>query len=292
MVIDQQIVLLEFLKNTICGDFAICNKISYGSNEKTSLYSPAFLGLIGSILSQIPINHIKPVISTILNKLHITPNEFGIYNFLGDRSYFDDIDTTVLINNFILDREINNEFIKNIDSVLDSLQTPDNGYLTWIRKPSNNLDWVVNLNVFIYLKQIKSLKSRDLYLFLKNRICQYLEFGSKYYPDNNLPLFFLLFYYNKNILSETEFNDLSIIKSIDNPQNSNLNILSLCTEILLKIDSPYLNLEKIIQIIGDQWRIEIRYTSSSTSYYVSEVLNAAVALYLLTQIKSLINEKK
>jgi hypothetical protein len=287
--IELQNKLIEFIKGKICNEFEVCSKIFYDSIEKESIYSPAFLGLIGSVLHQTPINDLKPILNIITEKIHNTPNVDGMYNFLGDSNYFYDIDSTVIVNNYLLESGENEKFIKKIDTILDSLRTTNNGFYTWINKESNNLDWVVNLNVFVFLKKVKNKKYVGQHSFLLDQLPNYLEKGSKYYPDNNLPLFFLLLYFNNGILSDDEFKCFSSIHS--KYSNSNQNILSLCCRLLLKQNS-YLDLNEMNESIYTLWLVDVKYTASSTSYYVSDVLNAAIALYLLNKLNSFKNEQK
>jgi hypothetical protein len=281
--------LIDFLNLKICSPYEVCSENSIIDNGSNKIYSPFLLALIGIILLPMRSNkNISFLAQKIYEKLSVTENNDGLFNFYGNKEYYYDADTTAIVNTFLFDycRKIPNK-TKTLQLILENRNDHDGSIYTWANKENNNTDWFVNLNVYVFLKKIGS-HDNNLITYLKNNAENFCNNGSRYYKDISIPLFMMYFYADQKFIDD---NDLSISKYFNiNEKLSNDNMILSGLTFLRKNKKSMTEYDDLLKLLNENWNHEVQCFNSSKAFYTSTELNAAISLYLLNKMESLENE--
>jgi hypothetical protein len=226
--------------------------------EEEGFYSPFILGLIGVFLINIKNKEIEIILEKIDNKLLNTFNVEGIYNFYGNDSYYFDVDTSAIVNSYLILRHKNPvDCYKLIERLKQKMDLDTGLYSTWLNREINHVDWIVNLNLYFLETLIKG--KSNLENSLKISFKEYLKFGSRYYINTSFPLFWL-----KHI--QKEFN---LLLDLSKYETSFEHIVS-----DFKIESKNLDVTGIDNII---------YFNSSKDTFNSKELSLSIISYLINK---------
>ncbi|MEI7868465.1 MAG: hypothetical protein WCI11_11285 [Candidatus Methylumidiphilus sp.] len=283
-----QSTLTDFLNLSLCDTYELCSENSIIDKSSKNIYSPFLLALIGIILLPMRNNkNIDILAKRIYEKLSVTENSDGLFNFYGNKKYFYDVDTTAVVNTFLFDYcQIIPNKIKTIQLLLNNKS--DAGSIhTWIGKENNNIDWFVNFNVYIFLKKHGYHENRLTY-YLKNNIENFYNHGSRYYKNITIPLFMMYLYIDQKHIDDNDFIITKYFNFNENILNNNM-ILSGIT-FLCKNKKNMTECDDLLQLINENWNHKVQCFNSSKAFYTSTELNAAISLYLLNKMGALENE--
>jgi hypothetical protein len=236
------------------------------------LFSPFILALTGIINSKLPSNDINARYQNSLiiyfNKL-INNSEIMGHFSLNER--YRDIDTIATILIFLKLQNINDENTNdNFNNILANKSKTNKGYYTWINRQNNNIDYFVNMNIYILFQMLRYY-DKDLNDYLECHLANFIRLGSHYYEDIVFPVFLILFYFTENIIDTEDKRVRFILSEVLSDKCLNNKLLSILKQTKMMRNTDF---SLLLKSHFNQ------YFNSSSKRYGSYMLDAFFNAYL------------
>jgi len=253
-----------------------CYWRDYRSGQCGIVSSPFVAAIAGLILRHLPSHRvIEQTILRTVEELKKCFNNRGLVNFVRDADKNYDLDTLALIKLFLLREGI--DFPRNdlvMETILRNRSRTEGAFQTWIDRTRNNVDFMVNLSIYVLFKQI-SFEDRELNNYLLCNVTDFLKHGSPYYRDIAFPVFMSQFYFRHNYVQDDDVlfeNFLSIDRLTERRENLK------CSESWPDIDGRPSHRKPPNTIRFSQY-----FNSSSKSYH-SPLLDKIIDLYHISLV--------
>ncbi|GEM_PF-5192058 len=181
---------------------------SGAKEEVPSHFVAALCGLFINRCSRLPDR--KRLVDAIVEHLIRCTEPTGLINFrCGNKVNFD-LDSLCVCSRLLLEcapQTIDGNRV--IRLILDNRDNSSGGFLTWLDRPTNRLDYFVNVHAYLLLTAL-GVVDEWLMQYLVENAEEFLANGSPYYRDIDFPLFLLSFYRDNEFLTgdDVVFNHL------------------------------------------------------------------------------------
>ena len=199
-----------------------CFRVPYSNGDRSLLSSPFISALVGLLLLALP--HTRKgnqVIRSIRSHLIGHLNNKGLIGFLEPNFHRYELDTLVTCYSFLL-LTARNELSSRlpcIESLLHQNRCPGSGaYYTWIEKPNNQIDYVVNMNIRFF-RSVQGVADDGLDKFLVANLTTFLSRGSHYYSDTLFPRLLASAYYDTCPFTSHDHVFKSVLEKLRLPQD-------------------------------------------------------------------------
>ena len=250
-----------------------CYYLDKHTQNKVEFSTPFIAALAALILKHsTPYRYFKKYAERVINHLNnsITTNSNHI-KFLNNDEIPQDIDTIAITNLFLSSEK---HLITHKTDIIKTITKNRNDHYgafnTWINRNDNNVDYFVNLNIYVLFSRLCH-KDRLLENYLINNIDNYLSNGSPYYRDIGFPMFLIYFYNRHKFVKKDDRVFTSIISKLE----SNPHTL----KFMRNIHSLHYK-RKLYSKHKVEYSRFAQYFNSSSKTYHSEVLDNIIDLYL------------
>ncbi len=213
---DEIVKVTQFLRSN---NLIFNNSSSIDSKGNKAVISSTFVGALSGLLLQLNANH--PIVQMRLSELtdyllgQLDLN--GLLKFYSDRECPYDLDTTAVGYHFLIDRIKSRGEIHRIRKVFMRNKCKETGaYRTWINRPNNNIDYMVNINIYTLFQRC-GIHDSSLERYLIQNVNKFINNGSHYYKCIEFPLFLISFYKSQNLRLN---NNRLILKLISDSRNT------------------------------------------------------------------------
>lgn len=178
-----------------------CTKTYSADGITIEQSSPFIAALAARILLCLKPHPMKSaILNNIIEYLCTKIDKTGMIGFLDPNHHRHDLDTIASVHGLIyeLNPICNRAMIPGIIDIFERHRDQKSGaFYTWIDKPNNNIDFIVNMNIGLFFDIIDHCDSR-LMEYLINNYENFLSNGSHYYHNIGFPLF-MSSVYNKHL---------------------------------------------------------------------------------------------
>lgn len=249
-----------------------CTKINSATGSSSNHSSPFFCSLAGRILRYM---HRRPNIWRALNitKAHLMSvlNTEGLIGFLFPNRHRYDLDTLACAFSFLY-QHAPDEILPRLPHIkkffVDNKCSDTGGYFTWIGKRNNNIDFMVNINIRMFLKTL-GVRDPSLDKYLWRNVDSFLAVGSHYYSDITFPVIITHIYLNSELWIDGDQDFVKLLKRIHDTSKSR-RILHECNQKLHTLDGS----NELTRL-----RLFPQYCNSRDSVFHSEILDCIICRY-------------
>ncbi len=174
-----------------------CIKTSIDTGRSTLHSSPFVAALAARILYSLP-RH--PTKSQLLESTELLLrkccDEDGLFGFMFPNYHRYDLDTQACVYSFLCmyGSDLVATHSDKLLSVFESHRSSNGAYLTWVGKPNDRSDFMVNLNIGEFMR-VSGISNPELETYLEREVGEFLARGSYYYPKTQFALLLASFYY-------------------------------------------------------------------------------------------------
>nr|MBN2278646.1 hypothetical protein [candidate division Zixibacteria bacterium] len=174
-----------------------CIKVLHGTGDRIVQSSPFVTALAARILYGFRSHPMKnSILYAVGNYLKATMDDLGLIGFLDPNNHRFDLDTIACVHGIIheFNPDDNASMIPGIVEIMECHRDRKTGaFYTWIDKPKNNIDFIVNINIGLFFEIIGHSDCR-LINYLAENYGKFLRAGSHYYHNIGFPLYMMSIY--------------------------------------------------------------------------------------------------
>ncbi len=249
-----------------------CEQIGIDDRKVTLFSSPFIAAIATRVLQSLPKHpHLNSMIKDVESYFTLLMRENILIGFAERDFPWYDIDT--LANVYGLLYQINptaiDQYLGRVNKIILSLKDNVTGaYYTWVNRRYNNIDYMVNVNIFLYFMSI-DYYDKHLYSYLNIHLREFLENGSFYYRDITFPVLYFFILRNGLFKNKEQSKATDILDSILEPKVS--------CDIVDKLKSN-IRSKELHKTDSDEYLIK-RYFNSHCAIYRSKILDRLLRQY-------------